>query len=155
MLIFAKRGGSCHKSHNYFACSTSVSHSLFLSLSLYNIYPVTYVCLLSYYFIICILPEVKYLALLLQEMISISIYACFQILLIFSLFIMLLYACIIELKLINIVYTKVAAFTASEKSINTNLIAKGNHEYSGQPFQLVWPLYKETMFLTHTTYTCR
>ena len=28
-----------------------------------------------------------------QEMISISIYACFQILLIFSLFIMLLYAC--------------------------------------------------------------
>ena len=33
------------------------------------------------------------LALLLQEMISISIYACFQILLIFSLFIMLLYAC--------------------------------------------------------------
>ena len=22
MLIFAKRGGSCHKSHNYIACST-------------------------------------------------------------------------------------------------------------------------------------
>ena len=33
------------------------------------------------------------LALLLQEMISISIYACFQILLIFSLLIMLLYTC--------------------------------------------------------------
>ena len=44
-----------------------------------------------YYLIIFILREVKILALLLQEMISISIYACFQILLIFSLFIMLLY----------------------------------------------------------------
>ena len=56
--------------------------------------------LLSYYFIICILPEVKILALLLQEMISISIYACFQILLIFSLFIVLLYL-VIELKLMK------------------------------------------------------
>ena len=36
-----------------------------------NIYIVTSVCLLSYYFIICILPEV--LALLLQEMIELKL----------------------------------------------------------------------------------
>ena len=48
-----------------------------LSLSLSNIYRDISVCLSSYYFITCILPEVKILALLLHEMISISITDCF------------------------------------------------------------------------------
>ena len=52
-----------------------------------------FVELLFYY--LCITgSKKKYLStILLQEMISISIYACFEILFIFSLFIMLLYAC--------------------------------------------------------------
>ena len=50
-----------------------------------------FVELLFYY--LCITGSKNILADLLQEMISISIHACFQILLIFSLFIMLLYAC--------------------------------------------------------------
>ena len=55
----------------------------------------------------------KILALLLQEMISISINDCFQILLIFSLFIMLLYTC--NRAYLAVLFTQVSDTTHSYK----------------------------------------